>query len=54
MACEYSVICYLLVLGTKPGIPTGRVTLSAASEYLIDLATCPVLVVPRGAAIIFG
>jgi nucleotide-binding universal stress UspA family protein len=44
----------LLVLGTKPGIPTGRVTLSAASEYLIDLATCPVLVVPRGAAIIFG
>jgi len=44
----------LLVLGTKPGIPTGRVTLSAASEYLIDLATCPVLVVPRGVAVGFG
>jgi len=44
----------LLVLGTKPGIPTGRVTLSAASEYLIDLATCPVLVLPRGVAVSFG
>jgi nucleotide-binding universal stress UspA family protein len=44
----------LLVLGTKPGIPTGRVTLSAASEYLIDLATCPVIVVQRGVTIPFG
>jgi nucleotide-binding universal stress UspA family protein len=44
----------LLVLGTKPNIPTGRVTLSAASEYLIDLATCPVLVIPRGVVITFG
>jgi nucleotide-binding universal stress UspA family protein len=44
----------LLVLGTKPGIPSGRVTLSAASEYLIDLATCPVLVLPRDVAVSFG
>jgi len=44
----------LLVLGSKPGIPTGRVTLSAASEYLIDLATCPVLALPRGVTIGFG
>jgi nucleotide-binding universal stress UspA family protein len=44
----------LLVLGTKPGIPTGRVTLSAASEYLIDLASSPVLVLPRGVQLTFG
>jgi nucleotide-binding universal stress UspA family protein len=43
----------LLVLGTKPGIPTGRVTLSAASEYLIDLTTSPVLVLPRGVLLTF-
>ena len=43
----------LLVLGTKPGIPSGRVTLSAATEYLIDLATCPVVVLPRDKPVAF-
>src|SRR5581483_854471 len=38
----------LLVVGSKPGTVTGRVTISAAAEYLIELARCPVLIVPRG------
>lgn len=43
-----------LVVGSKPGTVTGRVTLSAAAEYLIELARCPVLVLPRGVAVPFG
>jgi nucleotide-binding universal stress UspA family protein len=43
----------LLVVGSKPGTVTGRVTVSAAAEYLIELATCPVLVLPRGVAVAF-
>jgi len=31
----------------------GRVSISAASENLIESATCPVLVVPRGRAVAF-
>jgi nucleotide-binding universal stress UspA family protein len=44
----------LLVVSSKPGTVTGRVTVSAAAEYLIELATCPVLVLPRGVAVRFG
>ena len=44
----------LLVLGSKPGTVNGRVTISAAAEYLLELAECPVLVLPRGVAIGFG
>ena len=44
----------LLVVGSKRGTPTGRVTISAAAEYLIETGTSPVLVVPRGKAISFG
>jgi nucleotide-binding universal stress UspA family protein len=43
-----------LVVGSRPGTVNGRVTLSAAAEYLIELARCPVLVVPRGVAVSFG
>jgi nucleotide-binding universal stress UspA family protein len=43
----------LLVVGSKPGTVNGRVTVSAAAEYLVELATCPVLVLPRGVAIAF-
>jgi nucleotide-binding universal stress UspA family protein len=43
----------LLVVGSKPGTVTGRVTISAAAEYLIELARCPVVVLPRGVAIGF-
>jgi nucleotide-binding universal stress UspA family protein len=43
----------LLVVGSRPEAEDGRVSLSAASENLIEIATCPVLVVPRGKAIKF-
>ncbi len=43
----------LLVVGSKPGTVTGRVTISAAAEYLIELARCPVIVLPRGVAVGF-
>jgi len=44
----------LIVVGSKPGVVTGRVTISAAAEYLIQLARCPVIVLPRGVALHFG
>lgn len=43
----------LIVVGSKPGTVTGRITISAAAEYLIELARCPVIVLPRGVAIEF-
>ena len=43
----------VLVVGSKPSTVNGRVTISAAAEYLIELATCPVLVLPRGVAVRF-
>jgi len=44
----------LLVVGSKRGTPSGRVTISAAAEYLIETGTSSVLVVPRGTAIRLG
>jgi nucleotide-binding universal stress UspA family protein len=43
----------LMVVGSKPGTVNGRVTISAAAEYLIELAQCPVLVLPRGVGVEF-
>jgi nucleotide-binding universal stress UspA family protein len=43
----------LLVAGSRPETPRGRVMLSAANEYEIETATCPVLVTPRGTGIRF-
>jgi nucleotide-binding universal stress UspA family protein len=43
----------LLVVGSRPEAEVGRVSLSAASENLIEVAACPVLVVPRGKALAF-
>jgi nucleotide-binding universal stress UspA family protein len=43
----------LLVVASKAGVGAGRVTISAAAEYVIELATCPVLVLPRGVAVDF-
>ncbi len=43
----------LMVVGSKPGTVNGRVRIGAASEYLIELARCPVLVLPRGVAVTF-
>jgi nucleotide-binding universal stress UspA family protein len=42
-----------LVVGSRSGTAAGRVSLSAAAEYLIELARCPVLVLPRGVAVSF-
>ena len=42
----------LLVVGSTPGTVTGRVRISAAAEYLIELADSPVLVLPRGVSVV--
>jgi nucleotide-binding universal stress UspA family protein len=44
----------LAVVGSKPGTAAGRVTLSAAAQYLIEMLRCPVLVLPHGVALRFG
>ena len=44
----------LLVVGSRPESPQGRVTLSAASDYAVEAATYPVMVIPRGVALDFG
>jgi nucleotide-binding universal stress UspA family protein len=44
----------LLVVGSRPESPAGKVTLSAASDYAVETATYPVLVVPRGSAVNFA
>ena len=44
----------LLVVGSRSESPQGKVTLSAASDYAVETATCPVLVVPRGVALSFA
>ncbi len=44
----------LLVVGSRPESPAGKVTLSAASDYAVETATYPVLVVPRGRAVSFA
>jgi nucleotide-binding universal stress UspA family protein len=44
----------LLVVGSRPEAPQGRVVLSAASDYAVEAATYPVLVIPRGSALGFA
>jgi nucleotide-binding universal stress UspA family protein len=44
----------LLVVGSRPESPVGKVTLSAASDYAVETASYPVLVVPRGVTLDFG
>lgn len=44
----------LLVVGSRPEAPQGKVVLSAASDYAVEAATYPVLVVPRGTALSFA
>ncbi|MBV9213625.1 MAG: universal stress protein [Actinobacteria bacterium] len=43
----------LLVVESRPEAPEGRVMMSAAVEYAIENATCPVLVVPRNTPVRF-
>jgi nucleotide-binding universal stress UspA family protein len=44
----------LLVVGSRPEAPEGRVVLSAASDYAVEAASYPVLVTPRGVALDFA
>jgi nucleotide-binding universal stress UspA family protein len=44
----------LLVVGSRPEAPAGRVVLSAKSDYAVEDARYPVLVIPRGVAVDFG
>jgi nucleotide-binding universal stress UspA family protein len=44
----------LLVVGSRPEAPKGRVMISAQSEYAIETATAPVIIVPRGVTVRFG
>ncbi len=43
----------LLVVGSRPEALDGRVVLSAASDYAVEAATHPVLVIPRGVPVDF-
>jgi nucleotide-binding universal stress UspA family protein len=42
-----------LVVGSRPEAHAGKVTISASTDYAVEAATCPVLVVPRGVTIRF-
>jgi nucleotide-binding universal stress UspA family protein len=44
----------LLVVGSRPESPQGKVTLSASSDYAVEAATYPVLVTARGVALDFS
>jgi nucleotide-binding universal stress UspA family protein len=44
----------LLVVGSRPEAPAGRVVLSASSDYAVEAATYPVIVLARGTALSFG
>jgi len=44
----------LLVVGSRPEAPQGRVVLSASSDYAVEAASHPVLVIPRGAPLDFA
>ena len=44
----------LLVAGSRPEAPEGRVMMSASVEYAIENAFSPVLVAPRGVVLGFG
>jgi nucleotide-binding universal stress UspA family protein len=44
----------LLVIDSRADAEQGRVSLSSSAAHLIEIATCPVLVTPRGVALSFG
>jgi nucleotide-binding universal stress UspA family protein len=44
----------LLVVGSRPEAEPGKVSISAATEDLIEVSRCPVLVLPRGRNLTFG
>ncbi|HTW43056.1 MAG TPA: hypothetical protein VMD79_12145 [Solirubrobacteraceae bacterium] len=44
----------LLVIDSRAGAPEGRVSLTSSAAHLIETATCPVLVLPRGGKLSFS
>jgi nucleotide-binding universal stress UspA family protein len=44
----------LLVFDSRGDAEAGRISLSASAAHLIEVATCPVLVLPRGVRLHFG
>jgi nucleotide-binding universal stress UspA family protein len=44
----------LLVIDSRKDAPQGSVSLSSSAAHLIEIATCPVLVTPRGVSLAFG
>jgi hypothetical protein len=44
----------LIVFDSRPEVEPGRVGLSSSAAHLIETATSPVLVLPRGVALTFG
>jgi nucleotide-binding universal stress UspA family protein len=44
----------LLVVDSRPEVERGRVGISASASHLVEIATSPVLVLPRGGALTFG
>jgi nucleotide-binding universal stress UspA family protein len=44
----------ILVVGSRPEAPAGRVVLTARSDYAVEDARYPVLVIPRGVPIDFS
>jgi nucleotide-binding universal stress UspA family protein len=44
----------LLVIDSRADAPQGRVSLSSSASHLLETATCPVLVVPRGVTLAFS
>jgi len=44
----------LLVVGSRKEAPEGKVVLSAASDYAVEAANYPVLVIPRGTTVDFS
>jgi nucleotide-binding universal stress UspA family protein len=43
----------LLIIDSRPEAERGRISISSSAAHLIEIATCPVLVVPRGVALQF-
>jgi nucleotide-binding universal stress UspA family protein len=44
----------LLVIDSRKDATPGRVSISSSASHLVEIATCPVLVTPRGTALSFG
>jgi nucleotide-binding universal stress UspA family protein len=42
----------LLVIDSRPDAPQGRVSLSSSASHLIEIATCPVLIMPSGVSLL--